>query len=121
MGCRHLSQIRHVGPRAAGCEECLATGQEWVSLRLCLSCGHVGCCDSSPGRHARAHHEQSKHPIIRSFGAGDDWAWCYPDESFLDTEAIDQALEAGHRHECRRLAAEAADLEIVPHRNWLHI
>lgn len=79
----HLSQIREVTPSAKGCEDCLKTGDRWVHLRLCLSCGHVGCCDSSKNKHARAHHGGTKHPIIQSFEPGENWKWCYVDETFL--------------------------------------
>lgn len=82
--CTHVDQVRDVSPGADGCEECLAAGGRWVSLRLCLTCGHVGCCDSSPGKHATAHHEASGHPIIQSFEPGEDWCWCYPDERGVD-------------------------------------
>ncbi|MBV8202947.1 MAG: UBP-type zinc finger domain-containing protein [Acidobacteria bacterium] len=78
--CTHIDQIRDVTPSGAGCKECLETGGHWVHLRLCLSCGHVGCCDSSPGRHATKHFHASRHPIVRSFEPGEDWAWCYVDE-----------------------------------------
>ena len=78
--CTHTDQIRDVTPSGAGCKECLETGGHWVHLRLCLSCGHVGCCDSSPGRHATKHFRASHHPIVRSFEPGEDWAWCYVDE-----------------------------------------
>lgn len=79
--CGHLDQIRDVSPRTPdGCEECLKTGSAWVHLRLCLACGHVGCCDSSPNRHATAHFHASRHPIIQSFQPGEDWRWCYVDE-----------------------------------------
>ena len=78
--CTHLDQIREVTPSGNGCKECLETGGHWVHLRLCLSCGHVGCCDSSPGRHATKHFHSSRHPIVRSFEPGEDWAWCYVDE-----------------------------------------
>ena len=79
-GCTHLSSVRPVEPRTPGsCEECLASGGRWVHLRLCLTCGHVGCCDSSPGRHATRHFEAEGHPLIRSFEAGEDWRWCYVD------------------------------------------
>jgi uncharacterized UBP type Zn finger protein len=64
----------------AGCEECLATGMRWVHLRMCQTCGHVGCCDNSEGRHATAHHHATGHPIIRSVEPGEDWSWCYVDE-----------------------------------------
>ena len=83
--CTHLDKVRDVQPRTPdGCEECLKTGGRWVELRLCLTCGHVGCCDNSPGKHATAHFRHVKHPIIRSFQPGEDWAWCYVDELMLD-------------------------------------
>jgi uncharacterized UBP type Zn finger protein len=73
--------IRPVAPRTPeGCEECLRSGGRWVHLRLCLSCGHVGCCDSSPGRHASEHARALAHPIVRSFQPGESWRWCYVDE-----------------------------------------
>ena len=78
--CKHLNTIKKVTPSAKGCEECLETGDEWVHLRLCLSCGHVGCCDSSKNKHARKHFEEVKHPIIRSFEKNENWKWCYLDE-----------------------------------------
>ena len=82
-GCAHVSEIREVTPSAKGCEDCLKTGDRWVHLRLCLSCGHVGCCDSSKNKHARAHFGSVKHPIIRSFEKGEDWKWCYLDGAYL--------------------------------------
>jgi uncharacterized UBP type Zn finger protein len=78
--CKHLDQIRDVTPSASGCEDCLKIGASWVNLRLCLECGHVGCCDSSPNKHATKHFHRTKHPIIRSFEPGEDWMWCYVDE-----------------------------------------
>ena len=85
QSCSHLSQIRHVQPRTPdGCEECLASGDEWVHLRLCMSCGHVGCCDSSPNRHATAHYHASHDPLIRSFEPGEGWGYCYPDDLFFE-------------------------------------
>ncbi|MGH9265903.1 MAG: UBP-type zinc finger domain-containing protein [Acidimicrobiales bacterium] len=78
--CTHLDQVHDVAPDAEGCEECLASGGCWVHLRLCMSCGHIGCCDSSPGRHATAHHRATTHPVVRSFEPGEDWWWCYADE-----------------------------------------
>ncbi|MEU1501510.1 UBP-type zinc finger domain-containing protein [Streptomyces sp. NPDC005732] len=68
----------------AGCAECAARGQRWVHLRLCLTCGHLGCCDSSRGQHATAHYERTGHPIARSAERGETWAWCYSDEVFLE-------------------------------------
>ncbi|GLY89885.1 UBP-type zinc finger domain-containing protein [Actinoallomurus iriomotensis] len=67
----------------AGCEDCLRIGSRWVHLRECLSCGHVGCCDSSPNRHARAHAGTADHPVVRSFEPGEDWRWCFVDETFV--------------------------------------
>ena len=78
--CKHLDQVRDVSPSADGCEECLKLGSRWVELRLCLECGHVGCCDSSPHTHATAHFRQTGHPIMRSFEPGQAWRWCYVDE-----------------------------------------
>ena len=79
--CAHLpDDLTPPEPSAQGCEDCLRDGGEWVHLRLCLGCGHVGCCDSSPHRHARAHAESGEHPMIRSFEPGEDWFFCYADE-----------------------------------------
>lgn len=83
MSCQHTNQIRPVIPSASGCEECLKTGGRWVHLRLCLTCGHVGCCDDSPNRHATRHFHETGHPIVRSFEPGEDWRWCYIDQTFL--------------------------------------
>jgi hypothetical protein len=84
-GCTHLDQIRNVTPKTPqGCEECLKSGDSWVHLRLCLTCGHVGCCDSSPNRHATKHFYHTKHPIVRSFEPGEDWGWCYVDQAMLE-------------------------------------
>lgn len=78
--CAHLDQVRDVQPRTVGCEECLAIGGSWVELRLCLGCGHVGCCDLSPNRHARAHYTETGHAIIRANMPGYTWTWCWIDE-----------------------------------------
>jgi hypothetical protein len=80
--CTHLESIERLElpESVAGCEECLAVGARWVHLRMCQTCGHIGCCDNSPGRHATAHHAASGHPIIRSAEPGEDWSWCYVDE-----------------------------------------
>ena len=80
----HLAYVRPVTPRTPeGCVECLELGTRWLHLRLCLTCGHVGCCDSSPMRHARAHAHQFGHPIVRSFEPGESWRWCYVHEAFV--------------------------------------
>ena len=83
--CEHLADIRTFEPRTpTGCEECLAIGSTWVHLRLCLTCGHVGCCDDSPNKHATKHFQQVGHPIIKSFEPGEEWLWCYRDELFME-------------------------------------
>jgi hypothetical protein len=81
-GCSHLDAVTIVDAPAevAGCADCLKIGGRWVHLRMCQSCGHIGCCDSSPNRHATAHHHGTGHPIIRSVEPGEDWSWCYPDQ-----------------------------------------
>jgi uncharacterized UBP type Zn finger protein len=84
MECTHLNQIRKVKPSANGCEECLKIGSTWVHLRMCLECGHVGCCDSSQHKHATKHFQKTKHPIMRSIEPGESWGWCYIDEVELD-------------------------------------
>jgi uncharacterized UBP type Zn finger protein len=84
MNCEHEIGLAPVAARTRGCEECLKTGSQWVHLRLCLSCGHVGCCDSSPGRHATRHFHETEHPVIASFEPDERWAWCYVDEATLD-------------------------------------
>jgi uncharacterized UBP type Zn finger protein len=79
--CAHLDQIREVtASTTEGCTDCLAIGGQWVHLRECLTCGHVGCCDSSPNRHATAHYEATRHPVIRSFEPGENWRWCFVDQ-----------------------------------------
>jgi uncharacterized UBP type Zn finger protein len=78
--CTHLDQIQAVAPSADGCEECLRIGSWWVHLRLCMTCGKVGCCDSSPNQHASGHFREAGHPIVRSLEPGEDWLWCYVDE-----------------------------------------
>lgn len=83
--CSHVDGIRAVAPRTPrGCEECLRAGDRWLHLRLCTTCGHVGCCDSSPNRHATKHFHETGHPIVRSFEPGEDWGWCYADEVELE-------------------------------------
>ena len=82
--CTHLDLVRDVTPNTPGCEEWLKTGGWWVHLRLCLTCGHVGCCDQSPGRHASRHVVETKHLVIRSLEPGEDWGYCYADDLFMD-------------------------------------
>ncbi len=88
MTCSHLQRFTRsretaVTPSAEGCEECLRAGQRWVHLRLCMTCGHVGCCDSSPGKHATRHFHETEHPVMKSFEPGENWAWCYLDEEMV--------------------------------------
>jgi hypothetical protein len=83
--CTHLDEVRDVDARTPeGCEECLANGMRWVHLRLCMTCGHVGCCDSSVGKHATKHFQTTGHPIVDSYEPGEDWGWCYIDREFLE-------------------------------------
>jgi diadenylate cyclase len=81
--CTHLDQIRDVTPSGVGCEDCLKTGDTWMHLRLCESCGHVGCCDDSKNKHATEHFRATGHPVIRSLEPGEDWHWCYVDEMIV--------------------------------------
>ncbi|HKC19316.1 MAG TPA: UBP-type zinc finger domain-containing protein [Candidatus Dormibacteraeota bacterium] len=87
--CPHLTgELEYPKPNTpAGCEECLATGAQWVHLRLCTECGHVGCCDSSPNHHATKHWHRTHHPVIASYERGENWVWCYADEVFFETAA----------------------------------
>jgi hypothetical protein len=90
--CGHLDQIVDVTPSSAGCEDCLSAGQrDWVHLRVCQECGHVGCCDQSPGRHATGHFRTVTHPIIRSYEPGEDWYWCYVDEVAFELQGAPPA------------------------------
>lgn len=83
MKCSHTDQIQQVSPNTKGCEECLQMGDKWVHLRMCLSCGHVGCCDSSKNKHATKHYNTTQHPIVRSIEPGETWRWCYPDQALV--------------------------------------
>ena len=80
--CKHLQSAHDSKPKTTGCEECLKMGDNWVHLRLCLSCGHVGCCDSSKNKHATKHYHSTHHPVIRPFESGEAWRYCYADELF---------------------------------------
>jgi uncharacterized UBP type Zn finger protein len=84
-GCTHLDQvlITELPESVEGCEDCLRTGDPWLHLRICLRCGHVGCCDDSPNRHASAHARASGHPVIRSIEPREDWSWCFVDELMM--------------------------------------
>jgi hypothetical protein len=82
--CEHIEEIKAVTPSADGCEDCLKIGSWWVHLRLCEICGHVGCCDNSPNKHATKHFHATAHPIIKSFEPGEEWGWCYADEIMFE-------------------------------------
>ena len=88
--CLHTGLIRNVRPSASGCEECLKLGDDWVHLRLCLICGHVGCCDSSKNKHATKHFLATGHPVMRSIEPGEEWGWCYVDQIMLDFSNVPQ-------------------------------
>jgi uncharacterized UBP type Zn finger protein len=80
MTCTHLDEVHEVTPSSNGCEDCLRIGGQWVHLRMCMSCGHVGCCDQSPNRHATAHFHSAQHPLIQSYEPAEDWWYCYLDD-----------------------------------------
>ncbi len=82
--CTHLGQIQDVQPSAEGCEDCLRMGDTWVHLRECLSCGHVGCCDSSKNKRATKHFHGSGHPLVKSLQPVENWVWCYVDEVVME-------------------------------------
>ena len=78
--CEHIVEAQDPPANTPqGCEECLAAGTRWVHLRKCLTCGHIGCCDSSPGKHATAHYKETGHPVMASFEPGENWRWCFVD------------------------------------------
>ena len=86
--CPHLDMIRYERPSeaekaGAPCEDCVRIGSRWVHLRMCLTCGHVGCCDSSPNRHARAHASDEAHPLVTSYEPGEHWRYCFEDDVFV--------------------------------------
>jgi Zn-finger in ubiquitin-hydrolases and other protein len=90
--CTHLELIGEVVPSSTGCEDCLAGGHhDWVHLRVCQECSHVGCCDSSPRRHATAHYHASAHPLVRSYEPGEEWYWCYVDDVMFELDGAPPA------------------------------
>ena len=88
MTCLHVDRIRKVQPSSTRCEECRRLGDSWFQLRMCMECGHVGCCDSSKNKHAIAHFRATLHPIARSIEPGEEWAWCYIDKLWFERLAI---------------------------------
>jgi CPA1 family monovalent cation:H+ antiporter len=88
MDCSHIRNAGDPAPRTPdGCEECLKMGDSWVQLRLCRTCGHIGCCDSSKNKHATRHYRETGHPVIRTFEPGEDWSWCYVDQQMAQPTA----------------------------------
>jgi uncharacterized UBP type Zn finger protein len=81
--CMHLDKIEFLEPASNLCQECIDMGDRWVHLRMCLVCGHVGCCDSSKNKHATRHFHTTGHPLMRSIEPGETWGWCYVDEAML--------------------------------------
>jgi hypothetical protein len=90
-GCQHLDQITSVTPSGEGCKECLEMGDSWMHLRLCMSCGQVGCCDDSKNKHATRHFHTTHHPIIMSYERGEEWGWCYVEQGFF--ESLPEVME----------------------------
>jgi uncharacterized UBP type Zn finger protein len=83
--CSHIQEVNeNIQGNTKGCEECEKSGSDWVHLRLCLSCGHVGCCDSSPNKHATKHFHKVNHPVIKSYEPGENWEWCFVDNIMLN-------------------------------------
>lgn len=96
MSCAHLTEMRAIEPHTTeGCEDCLRIHGTWVHLRLCMSCGHVGCCDSSSNKHATAHYHALGHGVIQSFEPGERWGYCYRDDDTLADVGDD--LDRAHR------------------------
>jgi hypothetical protein len=87
LNCTHLDSVAVVEPQSAGCEACLASGDRWLHLRLCRTCGHVGCCDQSKNQHATKHFKATGHPIIEGYDPPEGWGWCYVDEVFFEFDA----------------------------------
>ncbi|MEZ4518797.1 MAG: UBP-type zinc finger domain-containing protein [Chloroflexota bacterium] len=81
--CVHVDQIQEVEPAAFGCVDCMATGSTWVHLRVCLTCGYTGCCNSSPNKHAQKHADETGHHVVMSMEGGEEWMWCYEDDDFI--------------------------------------
>jgi len=84
MLCEHIKEVKDLKPSERVCEDCIKTGDRWVHLRICLTCGHVGCCDSSKNKHATKHFHASSHPMVRSIEPGETWGWCYVDQVEYD-------------------------------------
>jgi low temperature requirement protein LtrA len=110
LSCAHTNVVRQEAPATEGCTECLAGKQKWVNLRMCMTCGNVGCCDSSKNKHATRHWEETGHPVMRSIEPGDSWVWCYLDQTFLAGEWIHEWTGPHvHAPEPAPESAEASD------------
>jgi hypothetical protein len=91
--CSHLDQVNSVEPSSTvGCSQCIAQGARWMHLRLCLTCGEAGCCDSSPNRHASKHAAEHGHPVVLSFEPGEDWCWCYVDNTAFAIDGLELSV-----------------------------
>lgn len=88
--CDHLDGIRVTEPTTDVCEACVEKGDTWPALRMCLACGHVGCCDTSTNRHARQHYEETGHPLMRSIRLDEAWIWCYSDNAFFEGRVLER-------------------------------
>ena len=96
MPCVHLTDIEPIEPSTIeGCEDCLKIGGQWVHLRLCMQCGHVGCCDDSPNKHATRHFHDVGHGVVQSFEPGERWAFCYLDNDMIDP--VPEDVNRSHR------------------------
>ncbi|PYP92483.1 MAG: hypothetical protein DMG65_03940 [Candidatus Angelobacter sp. Gp1-AA117] len=84
QNCDHIEKVKITNTDKHVCEDCIKIGDTWVHLRLCMECGHVGCCDSSKNKHATRHFHKTQHPVIRSIEPGESWRWCYVDELFAE-------------------------------------
>jgi hypothetical protein len=94
--CEHFDGLASLAPRSTTCEACAALGTRWNELRVCLSCGHVGCCEDSPNAHALAHFHETGHPVIAALDRGQHWAWCYAHSRYYDLpEALRPAMRSG--------------------------
>ncbi|MGB9376820.1 MAG: UBP-type zinc finger domain-containing protein [Mycobacteriales bacterium] len=92
--CSHFNDRLDAAPEPRtpdACEDCLATGGSWIHLRLCIECGHVGCCDDSPNKHGAAHYERTTHPLVRSYEPGENWWWCFADEMAFEIPGAEPA------------------------------
>jgi uncharacterized UBP type Zn finger protein len=84
MRCSHVDHIKDVEPSGAGCNDCVLLGDVWKQLRMCMECGHVGCCDSSKNKHAIGHFGATQHPLARTIEPGEEWGWCYIDQLWFE-------------------------------------